>query len=106
MPHNERAAESLARALEFMRAVLVSTADETRPISAGLVVSSPSLPAVWSVNQVRVALPLGFEAVVELADEELASSRYVHIVLENQDAGPALEDGVPRRRLEDRARAC
>ncbi|MFZ0379977.1 MAG: GNAT family N-acetyltransferase [Solirubrobacteraceae bacterium] len=91
MPHNERAAESLARALEFMRAVLVSTADETRPISAGLVVRTPSLPAVWSANQLRVTQPLGFDALLQLADEQLPQLGYVDIAAEDQVAGQALE---------------
>jgi GNAT superfamily N-acetyltransferase len=91
LPHNERAAESLARALEFMRAVLVSTADETRPISAGLVVRTPSLPAVWSANQLRVTKPLGFDALLWLADEQLPRLDYVDIADEDQVAGQALE---------------
>ena len=84
--------DSLARVLAFLRSNLARTADELRLIDAGCVVSSPSLPAVWSVNQVRVGLPLGFESVVELADEQMGSSPYVQIVLENQNTGPALED--------------
>ena len=91
MPHNERAAESLARALEFMRAVIVSSADETRRISAGLVVSTPSLPAVWSANQLRVTEPLGFDALLQLADEQLPRLDYVDIADEDQVAGQALE---------------
>jgi len=85
-------ADALARVLGFLRANVARTADEVRPIEAGCVVSSPSLPAVWSVNHVRVALPLGFESVVELADRQMQSSRYLQILLENQDTGPALED--------------
>ena len=84
--------DTLARVLAFLHANLAKTADELRPIEAGCVVSSPSLPAVWSVNQVRVALPLGFESLVELADQQLEGLRYLQIVLENQDAGAALED--------------
>ncbi len=84
--------DSLDRVLAFLRANLARTADELRPIEEGCVVSSPSLPAVWSVNHVRVALPLGFESVVELADQQMADCRYLQIVLENQDSGPALED--------------
>ena len=53
---------------------------------------SRSLPAVWAMNHLRVALALPFDTLVELADEQLAGSRYVHITLENQEAGPALED--------------
>lgn len=85
-------ADTLARVFAFLRANLARTADELRPIEAGCVVSSPSLPAVWSLNQVRVALPLGFESLVELADEQLEGCRYLQIAVENQDTGPALED--------------
>jgi GNAT superfamily N-acetyltransferase len=84
--------DTLARMFAFLRANLARTADEVRSIEAGCVVSSPSLPAVWSINHVRVALPLGFESLVELADEQLAASRYLQIALENQDTGPALEE--------------
>jgi len=81
----------LARVFAFLRANLSRTADELRPIEAGCVVSSPSLPAVWSVNHVRVALPLEFESVVDLADRQMERCRYVQIVAENQETGPALE---------------
>jgi len=77
--------------MAFVRANLAKTADDARPIEAGCVVLAPSLPAVWSVNQVRVALPLGFESVVALAEEQLTGTPYVHIVLENQEVGPELE---------------
>ena len=82
----------LGRVVAFVHKNLAKTADELRPIEAGCVVSTPSLPAVWSVNQIRVSLPLGFESVIELADEQLAATRYVHIVTENQENGPGLED--------------
>jgi len=84
--------DELGRVVAFVRENLAKTADDLRPIQAGCVVSTPSLPAVWSVNQIRVALPLGFESVIELAEEQLAATRYVHIVTENQDSGPGLED--------------
>jgi GNAT superfamily N-acetyltransferase len=82
----------LGRVFEFLRANLARTADELRPIEAGCVVSSPSLPAVWSINHVRVALPLEFESVVDLADRQMDRCRYVQIVAENQETGPALEE--------------
>ena len=85
-------ADPVPRVLAFLRANLARTADELRPIEAGCVVSSPSLPAVWSVNHVRVALPLGFESVVELADQQMQRCRYLQVVLENQVTGPGLED--------------
>jgi GNAT superfamily N-acetyltransferase len=87
-----RSADTLARALAFLRENVTKTADEVRPIEAGWVVSTPSLPVVWAMNHLRVRLPLTFETLVELADEQLAHSRYLQITLENQDAGPALEE--------------
>jgi GNAT superfamily N-acetyltransferase len=84
--------DALARVLEFLRANLARTADELRPIEEGCVVSSPSLPAVWSINHVRVALPLGFESVVGLADQQMYRCPYLQIVLEAQDTGTALEE--------------
>jgi GNAT superfamily N-acetyltransferase len=84
--------DALARVLAFLRANLARTADELRPIEVGCLVSSPSLPAVWSINHIRIALPLGFESIVERADQQMRRSRYLQIVLENQGAGPALEE--------------
>jgi ribosomal protein S18 acetylase RimI-like enzyme len=81
---------TLTRVLSFVHENLAKTADNVRPIEAGCIVSTPSLPAVWSVNQIRVARPLAFEALIELAEEQLAT-RYVHIVSENQETGPEAE---------------
>ena len=84
--------DALGRVVAFVHENIAKTADELRPIETGWVVSTPSLPAVWSVNHVRVALPLGFESLIELAEEQLATMRYVHIVTENQETGPDLEE--------------
>ena len=85
------AVDSIARMLAFVRANLEKTADQMRPIEAGWVVTTPSLPAVWVLNQVRVVLPLEFASLVDLADQQLAASRYVQITVENQATGPDLE---------------
>lgn len=86
--------DSLERVLEFIRTVLSRTADELRPIDAGWVAGTPSLPAVWGVNQVWVAQPMTFETLVELADRELAGLPYLHIAVEHQDSGPGLEKTI------------
>jgi GNAT superfamily N-acetyltransferase len=85
------AAQSLDRALAFMRAVLVKTVDEMWTIPAGLIVNTPSLPAVWAANQLRITEPVGFRELVELAEENLPGFGYLDIALEDQDTGPALE---------------
>lgn len=81
----------LERALAFMRAGMAATADTIRSIDAGVVASTPSLPLVWAVNQVRVDEALPFEELVDLADEELAGLDYRQIAVEHQQAGPGLE---------------
>jgi ribosomal protein S18 acetylase RimI-like enzyme len=85
------AVEALDRVLAFARAGCVETADAVKPIEAGVVLSTPSLPVVWSVNQLRVTERLVYEALVDLAEEELAGFGYWHIVVEHQLAGPDLE---------------
>jgi len=84
-------ADALVRALGFMRADLARTADAVRTIDAGIVLSTPSLAAVWAVNQLRVTSTLSFEALLELAEEQLAGFDYRQIAVEDQRAGPALE---------------
>jgi GNAT superfamily N-acetyltransferase len=79
------------RALTFMRASLARVADAATPIDAGVVLSTPSLPAVWSINQLRVTKEMPFNALLDLADEQLAGFEYRQIALEHQRSGAALE---------------
>ena len=74
-----------------MRAGVMRTADAVRPIDAGIVVSTPSLPAVWAVNQLRVTEALTFEELVDLAAEQMAGFEYLQVAVEDQQAGPVLE---------------
>jgi len=74
-----------------MRAGASAIADAARPIEAGIVLSTPSLPAVWAINQLRVSAALGFEELVGLAEEQLAGFDYMHVAVEHQPSGPGLE---------------
>lgn len=62
-----------------------------RSIEAGLVATTPSLPAVWWLNQIRVSQPLAFEALLRLADEQQAGLGYRQIAIEHQRAGAEAE---------------
>ena len=79
------------RALEFQRRTIELIADDVRPIDAGSVVRTPSLPQVWSLNHVRVTVPLALSEIVELADAELAGLSYRDVRIEFDSAGPELE---------------
>lgn len=82
----------LQRALAFMRASVAATADVVRPIEAGVVLHTPSLPAVWAVNQLRVADALTFEELLGLAEEQMAGCAYRQIAVEHQPTGPRHEE--------------
>ena len=82
--------ETLQRVLAFIRDDLIRTADVARPVDGGVVLTTPSLPLVWSVNQLRVSAPSGFDAVIALAARELRGFDYRHVVVEDQVTGPAL----------------
>ena len=90
-PFSPPTLDPLERVLAFVRAGFVSSADAATPIEAGVVLSTPSMPGVWSVNQLRVKDSLGYQALVALGDEQLADFEYRHIVVEHQLAGPELE---------------
>lgn len=83
--------DALERILDYLRAALARAADEIRPIDAGLLASTSSLPAVWWLNQLRISEPLAFEALVELAEEHQGGQGYRQITVEHQGAGPELE---------------
>lgn len=75
-----------------MRAGMASTADAARSIDAGIVVSTPSLPAVWAINQLRVTDGLTFDQLIDLANEQQTGFHYRQVAVEHQAAGPGLED--------------
>jgi GNAT superfamily N-acetyltransferase len=75
-----------------MRSAAIRTSDAVRSIEAGIVLSTPSLPAVWAVNQLRVADALTFDELVDLAESEMAGFDYRQIAVEDQTTGPVLEE--------------
>lgn len=91
MRHQSVEVASLERALAFMRAGMAAAADTARTIESGIVVSTPSLPAVWAVNQLRVTEPLSFEKLVGLAEDQMTGCDYRHVAVEDQQTGPELE---------------
>lgn len=82
---------SLDRVLLFLRAMLERVADELVPFDAGWVARTPSLSAVWGINQVIVDQPLPFGSLLGLADAHLAGVSYRQITFEHQNTGPGLE---------------
>jgi len=82
---------AFARALEFERGTLELLAETVSPIEGGWLILQPSLPVVWSINQVRVARPIDYAEAVALADEHLGDLPYRQLAIEDQASGEALE---------------
>jgi GNAT superfamily N-acetyltransferase len=80
------------RALEFQRRTTELIVDDVYPIDAGVVVRAPSLPEVWVANQVRITKPIGFDELVNTADEHLSDLPYRQVALEDDDTGRRLEE--------------
>jgi GNAT superfamily N-acetyltransferase len=83
---------AFARALDFQRGTLELIAAEVTPIERGWLVRQPSLPMVWSVNQVQVAEPIDYAEALALAEEHLAELPYRHIVVDHEASGEGLEE--------------
>lgn len=73
----ERASQFLSRSLEL-------TADSIQQIEGGWAIRTPSLPQVWSLNQVSFAEPIPWSRALKLADEHLAGIPYLHLVAEDE----------------------
>jgi GNAT superfamily N-acetyltransferase len=87
-----QAVDALERALACVHAGFARTADAVLSIPAGAVLSTPSLAAVWVVNQMRLSESLPFHEVTTLADEHLGGLAYRHIAVDDQVTGRSLED--------------
>lgn len=82
--------------LRVLRRTLVSLADEVREIEGGIAVSTPSLPLVWSLNQLRLSEPVDLETVVAAADALQGELGFRHVVIEDDVAAAALADRLRR----------
>lgn len=88
----EGAAVLRDRVLERLQWSLSRLADEVRPIEAGWLVRTPSLPLVWTLNQLRLIEPITYRDGVALADEYQSDLTYRHIVSLYEHTGPRVEE--------------
>lgn len=82
----------LERALRFLRGSVELVAEEVRRIEEGWTVRTPSLPAVWFLNHVRLEQPVSYERAVELTDRHLAGEPYRQLFVEEGAGGEALAE--------------
>jgi GNAT superfamily N-acetyltransferase len=82
---------SFGRALAFQRGTLQLIADEVTALPEGWVIRTPSLPLVWSLNQVRVAGPIDAGDAIALVDRYFGDFPYRQLTVEHDATGARLE---------------
>lgn len=78
------------RASAFLDRAVGLTADSVREIEGGWAIVTPSLPLVWSLNEIRLVRPVAPQTALDLADKHLADVPYRHLLAEDE-LGQALE---------------
>jgi GNAT superfamily N-acetyltransferase len=81
--------DGFARALAYQRETLSLVAEQVTAIPEGWVLRTPSLPRVWSLNQVWARAPAGFEEAVALGERHLADLPHRQLVIEDDARGSA-----------------
>jgi GNAT superfamily N-acetyltransferase len=85
----------LGDCLAFLRRTLEITADDVRRMEEGWSYATPSLPAVWSLNQLRLARPYAFGDSAKLADRHQSEMGFRHVVVESlEGAEPPVAEFV------------
>ena len=82
------------RVLERLLWTLNSLADEMRPIGAGWIVRTRSLPMVWTLNQLRITESAVAADVVSWADTYQGDLPYRHVVVEDDATAHRLESAL------------
>jgi GNAT superfamily N-acetyltransferase len=88
--------EAFERASAFHTRALELTADTVQEIDVGWVVLTPSLPEVWSLNQLLLAKPIQWTTALQRAEEHLATVPYRHLLADDDGLGRALEASLRR----------
>ena len=83
--------EALQTALAFLRRTAELAADHARPLDAGCVIRSPSLPMVWVLNHLRLSGSTTYARAVALSEEHLGDLPYRQLVVEHEDSARRLE---------------
>jgi GNAT superfamily N-acetyltransferase len=82
----------LPTALAFLRRTAELAADRARPLDAGCVIRSPSLPQVWVLNHLRLSGSTTYARAVALSEEHLGDLPYRQLVVEHEDSARRLEE--------------
>ena len=84
--------QHLSRLLRFQRRTTELVADEVQDIPEGWVARTPSLPAVWSLNLVRVQGATTYDEALALSERHLGGGGYDQLYLDHEPTGEALAE--------------
>jgi GNAT superfamily N-acetyltransferase len=90
LPAGAPAVQCRRQALAFLRRTLELASDEVRPIGPAVGFRSPSLAAVWTLNQLRLDSMLSPTQVVAFSEEHQADLPYRHVVVEDPETARSL----------------
>jgi GNAT superfamily N-acetyltransferase len=82
------------RILTELRANVAALAADLRPVGPGWIVRTPSLPLVWTLNQLRITKPSSIRQVIDLAERYQAELPYRHVVVEDDGTASQLRDAL------------
>ena len=88
---------SFARALAFQRETVQLVAERVSEVPEGWLIRTPSLPLVWSLNQLRVIGPIEADDAVALAETHLGELPYRQLMIEHEASGRRLERALGRQ---------
>jgi GNAT superfamily N-acetyltransferase len=89
--------ERLFTALEFQHRTNELVADECRRIDEGWVIRTPSRPALWMLNQVRVSSQVGSEQAAGLCRRHLPEARFDQLHVDERAGGQWLAETFGRQ---------
>lgn len=76
---------------DFLRRTFDVAADEAWTDGPGWLLRTPSLPDVWTLNQVRIVGAADAATILALADHHQQALGYRHVVVEGEELGASLE---------------
>src|SRR5579884_3676239 len=86
--------QSFSRVLEVQRRTGELLAEHVRALEEGWVLRTPSLPAVWALNHVRVTGEITPDRAVELCRTHLDGLTFHHLLIEDEATGLRLAEAL------------
>jgi ribosomal protein S18 acetylase RimI-like enzyme len=88
---------SLERVLAFQRCSVELVAEQVEEIPGGWVARTGSLPAVWSLNHVRLSSPTSYEEAIAVCERHLGDLGYYQLYVDHEPSALTLAQTLGRQ---------